>query len=185
MARARGLEIPGPVASYLLTHAPRGVGDLRDAVDRIDRGDVGRAPARHGTVRETGARTLMSAEARRVVFTGGGSAGHVVPNLPVIAALQEAGWAVDLSRRRRAEASLVQAQGVDFRRLPAGKLRPVLLAGKSPRRVSNAGWCLEGVFRAAQAEPGSGFLQGWLCRLSGGGGGLAEPHTGGYATSRI
>lgn len=37
LARARGLEIPGPVVSYLLTHGRRGVGDLADAVNRIDR----------------------------------------------------------------------------------------------------------------------------------------------------
>jgi DnaA family protein len=37
LARARGLEIPGPVAAYLLTHGRRGVGDLVAAVNRIDR----------------------------------------------------------------------------------------------------------------------------------------------------
>lgn len=37
LARSRGLEIPGVVVEYLMTHGRRGVGDLLAAVDTLDR----------------------------------------------------------------------------------------------------------------------------------------------------
>jgi UDP-N-acetylglucosamine--N-acetylmuramyl-(pentapeptide) pyrophosphoryl-undecaprenol N-acetylglucosamine transferase len=47
----------------------------------------------------------------------------VVPNLPLMASMREAGWAVTYLGAGEPEASLVEAQGIDFQRLPAGKLR--------------------------------------------------------------
>jgi UDP-N-acetylglucosamine--N-acetylmuramyl-(pentapeptide) pyrophosphoryl-undecaprenol N-acetylglucosamine transferase len=61
---------------------------------------------------------------RRIVFTGGGSAGHVVPSLPVIARLSSAGWSIDyIGSRGGPEAALIAAAGQPFHAIATGKLR--------------------------------------------------------------
>lgn len=58
------------------------------------------------------------------VFTGGGTAGHVIPGLAIIRELQTRGWrAAWIGSRRPAERTLVRAARVPFYAIPAGKLR--------------------------------------------------------------
>ncbi len=60
----------------------------------------------------------------RALVVGGGSAGHVIPALPVIAALQARGYAVDfVGTYSGLEEDLTAAAGVTFHAISAGKLR--------------------------------------------------------------
>ena len=59
-----------------------------------------------------------------VVITGGGTAGHVIPALPVVEALLEAGSSVHfVGSPRGPERSLVVPLGIPFHGVQAGKLR--------------------------------------------------------------
>ena len=71
------------------------------------------------------ARALTIAAARCVVFTGGGTAGHVFPGLAVAAELARRwdGRIVWIGSRGGPERALVEAAGIAFRSIPAGKLR--------------------------------------------------------------
>ena len=63
----------------------------------------------------------------RVVVTGGGSAGHVVPALPVIEALRARGCTVDFIGSTSAlERDLVEPLGVPYHGIRTGKLRRYL-----------------------------------------------------------
>ena len=60
----------------------------------------------------------------RAVVTGGGSAGHVVPSLPVIEALQQKGWEVSfIGSDSGLEERLVAPLGIPFCSVRTGKLR--------------------------------------------------------------
>jgi UDP-N-acetylglucosamine--N-acetylmuramyl-(pentapeptide) pyrophosphoryl-undecaprenol N-acetylglucosamine transferase len=62
--------------------------------------------------------------ARAIAFTGGGSAGHVVPCLPLLDAFVARGWRVHyLGSKDGPEAALVAGAGHPFTAIPAGKLR--------------------------------------------------------------
>lgn len=65
----------------------------------------------------------MSSAARHVVFTGGGSAGHVVPCIPLVRHFRDAGWRVDYIGSGAPEDQLIPALGVAFHSVPSGKLR--------------------------------------------------------------
>jgi UDP-N-acetylglucosamine--N-acetylmuramyl-(pentapeptide) pyrophosphoryl-undecaprenol N-acetylglucosamine transferase len=71
------------------------------------------------------ASALTTAAARCVAFTGGGTAGHVFPGLAVAAELARrwGGRIVWIGSRSGPERSLVEAAGIAFRPIPAGKLR--------------------------------------------------------------
>jgi UDP-N-acetylglucosamine--N-acetylmuramyl-(pentapeptide) pyrophosphoryl-undecaprenol N-acetylglucosamine transferase len=71
------------------------------------------------------ARALTTAAARCVVFTGGGTAGHVFPGLAVAAELARRwdGRIVWIGSRNGPERALVEAAGIPFRAIPSGKLR--------------------------------------------------------------
>lgn len=62
---------------------------------------------------------------KRIILTGGGSAGHVTPNLALIPLLQQAGWEVHyIGTHQGIERGLVQAvPGVTYHPIHAGKLR--------------------------------------------------------------
>ena len=47
----------------------------------------------------------------------------MVPNLALMAVMKEKGWTVTYLGAGEPEATLVSAEGIEFRRLPAGKLR--------------------------------------------------------------
>ena len=65
--------------------------------------------------------------AARILFTGGGTAGHVTPNLALMARLSEAGWEVHYAGSKAGiERDIVAATGVPYHALPTGKLRRYL-----------------------------------------------------------
>lgn len=71
-----------------------------------------------------------------VVFSGGGTGGHVFPGLAVADELRTLGWnAAWIGRRGSLEERLVAAAGVDFRALPA---RPFVDRGGAQRAVALA-----------------------------------------------
>lgn len=65
--------------------------------------------------------------ARRIVLTGGGSAGHVTPNLALIPALQMQGWHIDyIGSEQGVERAMIEAVGIPYHPIATGKLRRYL-----------------------------------------------------------
>ena len=61
---------------------------------------------------------------RKVVFTGGGTAGHVTPNIALIEHCQDKGWSVDyVGSEHGIEHELIAALDVRFHAIASGKLR--------------------------------------------------------------
>lgn len=59
-----------------------------------------------------------------IVFTGGGSSGHVVPNLALIAHCRKLGWEVHyIGSYNGIESRLIKNEGISYHRITAGKLR--------------------------------------------------------------
>ena len=85
---------------------------------------------------------------KRIVLTGGGTAGHVTPNLALIPRLQQDGWEVHyIGAANSAEENLVAGlPGVTFHTVSVGKLRRYfdLKNFTDPFRV------IKGVFQAAR-----------------------------------
>jgi UDP-N-acetylglucosamine--N-acetylmuramyl-(pentapeptide) pyrophosphoryl-undecaprenol N-acetylglucosamine transferase len=65
----------------------------------------------------------VTANARHVLFVGGGSAGHVVPSIPLIHYFRDAGWRVSYVGSGAPEQDLIGALQVEFFTIPSGKLR--------------------------------------------------------------
>ncbi|MED4603721.1 undecaprenyldiphospho-muramoylpentapeptide beta-N-acetylglucosaminyltransferase [Paenibacillus validus] len=75
----------------------------------------------------------------KIVFTGGGTAGHVTPNLAVMAKLRERGWEIHyIGSRNGIEREIVEHEGVPFHPIASGKLRRYfdLKNFKDPFRVA-------------------------------------------------
>ena len=60
----------------------------------------------------------------RIVFTGGGTAGHVTPNMALIALFQREGWAIDyIGSADGIEKNMITALHIPFHAVSSGKLR--------------------------------------------------------------
>ena len=60
----------------------------------------------------------------RIIFTGGGTAGHVTPNLALIQALKQEGWQIDyIGSKESIEQGMIQAINIPFHAISSGKLR--------------------------------------------------------------
>jgi UDP-N-acetylglucosamine--N-acetylmuramyl-(pentapeptide) pyrophosphoryl-undecaprenol N-acetylglucosamine transferase len=60
----------------------------------------------------------------RVLFTGGGTAGHVTPNIALIEAVSKLGWQIDYAGSRDGiECEMITRLGVSFHHVASGKLR--------------------------------------------------------------
>ncbi|MBA4697584.1 MAG: undecaprenyldiphospho-muramoylpentapeptide beta-N-acetylglucosaminyltransferase [Legionella sp.] len=60
---------------------------------------------------------------KRIVFTGGGTAGHVIPNLVLMGSLDKK-WQIDyIGSGKGIEASMIKAKGLPFHPIRSGKLR--------------------------------------------------------------
>jgi UDP-N-acetylglucosamine--N-acetylmuramyl-(pentapeptide) pyrophosphoryl-undecaprenol N-acetylglucosamine transferase len=60
----------------------------------------------------------------KIVFTGGGSAGHVTPNLALIAKLRKLGWDIEyIGSQRGIEREIIAQEGIPFHPIASGKLR--------------------------------------------------------------
>jgi UDP-N-acetylglucosamine--N-acetylmuramyl-(pentapeptide) pyrophosphoryl-undecaprenol N-acetylglucosamine transferase len=61
---------------------------------------------------------------KKIVFTGGGSAGHVTPNLALMAKLRTQGWKMDyIGSRNGIEKDIIDQEGIPFHHISSGKLR--------------------------------------------------------------
>ncbi len=61
---------------------------------------------------------------KRIIMTGGGTAGHVTPNLALIPKLEQQGYTIHyIGRRSGIEKDLVKKTGVPYSSISAGKLR--------------------------------------------------------------
>ena len=64
---------------------------------------------------------------KKIVLTGGGTAGHVTPNLALIPFLKKDGWEVIyIGSEKGIERSLIEAEGIPYYSIPTGKLRRYL-----------------------------------------------------------
>lgn len=61
---------------------------------------------------------------KRIILTGGGSAGHVTPNLALIAELKKEGWDIHyVGTKDGIERTLINDKGITYHTVQAGKLR--------------------------------------------------------------
>ncbi|MBO9129652.1 undecaprenyldiphospho-muramoylpentapeptide beta-N-acetylglucosaminyltransferase [Bacillus sp. 165] len=61
---------------------------------------------------------------KRIVFTGGGSAGHVTPNLALIPKLEERGWDIQyIGSKNGIEKTIIEKEGIPYHGISSGKLR--------------------------------------------------------------
>ena len=67
-----------------------------------------------------------SARGTRIVLTGGGTAGHVMPHLALLPKLREAGWDVHYVGSSGIERDLIHPTGIPFHSILVGKLRRYL-----------------------------------------------------------
>jgi UDP-N-acetylglucosamine--N-acetylmuramyl-(pentapeptide) pyrophosphoryl-undecaprenol N-acetylglucosamine transferase len=61
---------------------------------------------------------------KRIVLTGGGTAGHVIPNLALLSALRQKGWGISyLGSKHGIEKTLLSTKDISYFAIPTGKLR--------------------------------------------------------------
>ncbi|MDR2903278.1 MAG: undecaprenyldiphospho-muramoylpentapeptide beta-N-acetylglucosaminyltransferase [Clostridiales bacterium] len=64
---------------------------------------------------------------KKIILTGGGTAGHVTPNIALIPELQKAGFTIDyIGSRAGIESELIKQCGIPFHPISSGKLRRYL-----------------------------------------------------------
>ncbi len=68
----------------------------------------------------------MTKQAPRIVLTGGGTAGHVMPHLAILPEMQRAGWQILYIGSSGIEKKLASGAGIAFYTISAGKLRRYL-----------------------------------------------------------
>lgn len=80
---------------------------------------------------------------KKIVFTGGGSAGHVTPNLALISALRKKGWEAQyIGSADGIEKQIISEAGIPFHPISSGKLRRYfdLKNAKDPFKVMKGVW---------------------------------------------
>lgn len=61
---------------------------------------------------------------KKIVLTGGGTAGHVTPNLALIPQLKKEGWKISyIGTHNGIERNLIEKEGIDYYPISSGKLR--------------------------------------------------------------
>jgi UDP-N-acetylglucosamine--N-acetylmuramyl-(pentapeptide) pyrophosphoryl-undecaprenol N-acetylglucosamine transferase len=61
---------------------------------------------------------------KKIIFTGGGSAGHVVPNLALISKLETSGWDIHyVGSKNGIERNLIEERNISYYPISSGKLR--------------------------------------------------------------
>lgn len=69
-------------------------------------------------------RKYRMAKSKKIVMTGGGTAGHVTPNIALMPALQEAGYEITyIGSYNGMEKELIEAQKIPYIGISSGKLR--------------------------------------------------------------
>ena len=78
---------------------------------------------------------------RHVLFTGGGSAGHVVPNIPLIAHFLAAGSKVSyVGSEEGPERGLITPLGVPFHAIRSGQTAALLVLEATSRTSGGLRW---------------------------------------------
>ena len=61
---------------------------------------------------------------KKIVLTGGGTAGHVTPNIALLPGLKRAGFEIsDIGRKKGIEKELLEHEGIPYKGISSGKLR--------------------------------------------------------------
>ena len=82
---------------------------------------------------------------KKIVLTGGGTAGHVTPNLALLPVLRQEGWEIMyIGSENGIEKTLMEEAGVPYYGIPTGKLRRYL----SKENISDAFKVLKGIRKA-------------------------------------
>ena len=82
---------------------------------------------------------------KHIVFTGGGTAGHVTPNIALFPAVKEAGYEISyIGSYEGIEKELITGQGVPYYGISSGKLRRYF----DPKNFSDPFKVLKGYFQA-------------------------------------
>ncbi|RKN86889.1 undecaprenyldiphospho-muramoylpentapeptide beta-N-acetylglucosaminyltransferase [Paenibacillus ginsengarvi] len=114
---------------------------------------------------------------KSIIFTGGGSAGHVTPNLALIARLKEHGWRIEyIGSADGIEKSIIENAGIRFHAISSGKLRRYfdLKNFKDPFKVMKGVWDAYRLIRKLKPDAvfsKGGFVSvpvvmaGWLNRV--------------------
>ncbi len=64
---------------------------------------------------------------KKIIMTGGGTAGHVTPNIALLPALKEAGYEIEyIGSYKGIEKELIEAQNIPYHGIDSGKLRRYL-----------------------------------------------------------
>ncbi len=84
---------------------------------------------------------------KKIVLTGGGTAGHVTPNLALLPILQKEGWDIQyIGSENGIEKKLVMEAGIDYESIPTGKLRRYL----SKQNITDMFRVIKGVHEAGK-----------------------------------
>lgn len=84
---------------------------------------------------------------KRIVLTGGGTAGHVTPNMALIPQLRSEGWDVQyIGTAEGIERELITGMGVEFHPISAGKLRRYM----NLRNLTDPFRVVKGLWQASQ-----------------------------------
>ncbi len=104
---------------------------------------------------------------KRIILTGGGTAGHVTPNIALLPRLRELQYDIHyIGSYNGMEKQLVEQQGIPYHGISSGKLRRYfsLQNFTDPFRV------LKGFSEAnrliKQFKTGCNFFKGWICKCS-------------------
>lgn len=115
-------------------------------------------------------------KSQHILLTGGGTAGHVTPNIALLPALRAAGYAVSyIGSSTGIERELIEQEGIPFYAIPAGKLRRYFdLKNLTDIGRIKLGF-LKSLFLVRRIKPAVLFSKGgfvscpvvWACRLLG------------------
>ena len=98
---------------------------------------------------------------RKVVLTGGGTAGHVTPNLALLPALRERGWQVEyVGSREGIERRLAREAGLRYHGVHTGKLRRYLSWQNIVDPLRILAGIVEAVFLLRRLSPDVVFSKG-------------------------
>ena len=82
---------------------------------------------------------------KHIVLTGGGTAGHVTPNIALIPGLKELGYEISyIGSYNGIEKSLIEAEGIPYYGISTGKLRRYI----DPKNLSDPFRVVKGIFEA-------------------------------------
>ena len=85
---------------------------------------------------------------KKIVLTGGGTAGHVPPNIALMPKLKEEGWDISyIGTEKGIEHELIEREGIPYYPIRSGKLRRYL----SMENVKDAFRVLGGISDAKKA----------------------------------